>query len=131
MAVNDRSSSSAKELALALGLFLVSIFGAMLAAVAALIIWLGERLGSMVAAATVVALFFSLLAVVSYLLSLREAVARFTTQMESLSEMADLVRRGYRWFRRYFGGCSLLATGIPLVRYCGYCLCNRIDAFLV
>ena len=67
MAANNRSSASTKELTLALGLFLVSIFGAMLAAVAALIIWLGERLGSMVAAATVVALFFSLLAVVSYL----------------------------------------------------------------
>lgn len=104
MAANNRSSASTKELTLALGLFLVSIFGAMLAAVAALIIWLGERLGSMVVAATVVALFFSLLAVVSYLLSLREAVTRFTTQMESLSEMADLVRRGYRWFRRWFGG---------------------------
>lgn len=91
------------RLVTALFIFAVSLFCTILTAVAALVLWLAARIGSLVTAAIVVSLFFAVLATVSYLLSIREAIGRFREELETVYEMADHFRSGYRWLRRQFG----------------------------
>lgn len=89
---------------LALALFLIGVAGAVVALVAALVIWLGERLGSMVVAAVTVALFLLLIASISYLLSLREAVRRLGARLDGLCRLSEFIERGYSWVRRWLEG---------------------------
>lgn len=95
----ERKASSGGAVALALALFLIGIFGALVTGLTALIVWLGEWLG-VVGAALVVCLGFLLMAAMSYLLTLRDAMRRISTQFETVSHVADLIQHGYNWAMR-------------------------------
>lgn len=99
----ERTTKVGGRLITALFIFAISLFCTVLTAVGALVIWLAERIGSLVTAALVVALFFAVLTTVSYLLSIREMIARFRDELETVYEMANHFRKGYRWFRRQIG----------------------------
>jgi|GEM_PF-2207447 len=99
----ERATKVGGRLITALFIFAVSLFCTILTGVGALVLWLAARIGSLVTAAVVVCIFFAMLATVSYLLSIRETIARFRDELETVYEMADHFRSGYRWFRRQFG----------------------------
>lgn len=92
-----RASSSSVVLALAL--FLVGILGALVTGLTALIVWLGEWLG-VVGASLVVCLGFLLMATLSYLLTLRDAVRQISEQFETVAQVATLIQHGYNWVMR-------------------------------
>ena len=77
-------------------LFVTAIAGALLAGLAAMILWLATLLGVIGAAFTV---FVSCLvaAWLCYLLSLRAAIRRIEERMESVSYAALLIERAYAW----------------------------------
>lgn len=91
------------RLVTALFIFAVSLFCTLLCGVGALVVWLAERLGSLVVAAVVVALFFAVLATVSYLLSVRELIDRLREELATIYEMALDFRKGYQWVIRQVG----------------------------
>ena len=92
-----RASSSSVVLALAL--FLVGILGALVTGLTALIVWLGEWLG-VVGASLLVCLGFLLMATLSYLLTLRDAVRQISEQFETVAQVATLIQHGYNWVIR-------------------------------
>ena len=99
----ERASDTGGRLITAILIFTVSLFCTLLTGVAALILWLAARIGSLVTAAVVVCLFFAVLAIVSYLLSIRDAIARFRNELDTVYEVANRIRRGYRWIQQQFG----------------------------
>ncbi|MBQ5653698.1 MAG: hypothetical protein IIV28_02780 [Alistipes sp.] len=99
----ERTTKVGGRLITALFIFAVSLFCTILTGVGALVIWLAARIGSLVTAAVVVCLFFAVLTTVSYLLTVRETIARFRDELETVYEMADHFRTGYRWLRRQIG----------------------------
>ena len=94
----ERRASSSGIL-LALALFLIGILGALVTALTALIVWLGEWLG-VVGASLVVCLGFLLMATLSYLLTLRDAMRQISEQFETVSHVAELIQHGYEWVMR-------------------------------
>ena len=64
-----------------------------------MIVWLGEWLG-VVGASLVVCLGFLLMATLSYLLTLRDAMQQISEQFETVSHVADLIQHGYEWVMR-------------------------------
>lgn len=75
----------------------------------ALVVWLSEVMGSFVGAALLVGGFFGILATVTYLLSIREAVERIRIQLETVYEVAQAAKAGYEWItKRLFLLLSLL-----------------------
>lgn len=99
----ERATKMGGRLVTALFIFAVSLFCTILTGVGALVLWLASRIGSLITAALVVALFFAVLALVSYLLSIRETIARFREELETVYEMAAHFRKGYQWLRRKAG----------------------------
>ena len=99
----ERATKFGGRLITALFIFAISLFCTILTGVGALVIWLASRIGSLVTAAVVVCLFFAVLTTVSYLLTIRESIARFRQELETVYEMADHFRNGYRWLRQQFG----------------------------
>lgn len=99
----ERATKMGGRLVTALFIFAVSLFCTILTGVGALVLWLASRIGSLITAALIVALFFAILASVSYLLSIREMISRFREELETVYQMADHFRRGYRWLHRHIG----------------------------
>ena len=95
----ERRRSSGSAVALALGLFLVSILGALVTGLTALIVWLGEWLG-VVGASLLVCLGFLLIATLSYLLTLRDAMRQISEEFETVAQVATLIQHGYNWVLR-------------------------------
>lgn len=85
------------SLAAAAALFTIGLFGALITGLAALVLWLAEWIGSVALAAFIVFLFFCVLAAVSYLLTIREAIERSRAQLDTVSEVAGLLKQGYDW----------------------------------
>ena len=77
-------------------LFVTAIAGALLAGLAALILWLATVLGIIGAAFTVFVLCL-VVAWLCYLLSLRAAIRRIEERVESVSYAASLIERAYAW----------------------------------
>ena len=77
-------------------LFVTAIAGALLAGLAAMILWLATLLG-VIGAAFTVFLFWVVVAWLCYLLSLRAAFRRIGEKMESVSYAASLIERAYAW----------------------------------
>ncbi len=93
-----------KEKELSGGRFVVAflIFGttvaiAILLLLAALVVWLSELTGSFIASALILGGFFAVLAMLIYLLAIREAVERIRTRAETVYEVARMARSGYEW----------------------------------
>ncbi len=76
--------------------FVVGAVGALLAGLAALVLWLSTHIG-LLGASIVVFLGCSLLAGLSYRLSIRPAMRRMEEKLETISYVADLIERGYDW----------------------------------
>jgi hypothetical protein len=76
--------------------FVTAIAGALLAGLAALILWLGTLVG-IIGAAFTVCLLCLVVAWLCYLFSLRATFRRIEEQMESVSYAATLIERAYAW----------------------------------
>lgn len=87
------------HLGLALILFVVGTAGALLTGITALLVWLSEWLG-FAGAALVICVLFSLVALLSYLLTIRDTLRRATARLETVSDVAILIQEGYDWVVR-------------------------------
>lgn len=63
----------------------------------ALVVWLTDLMGSVIASTLIIGGFFGILAVVIYQLSIRDAVAEIRAQLETVYEVTGLVKTGYEW----------------------------------
>lgn len=63
----------------------------------ALVVWLAEVTGSLIAAALILSALFALASAAIYVLSIREAVERIRTRAETVYEVARAARSGYDW----------------------------------
>lgn len=70
---------------------------AILLLVTALLVWLSEAMGSFVAAALVLGASSAVLAGVIYVFSLRDALERIRTELETVYEVARMAKEGYDW----------------------------------
>ncbi|MBR5849512.1 MAG: hypothetical protein IKZ12_00415 [Alistipes sp.] len=95
----ERRASSGGAIAWALALFLIGILGALVTGLTALILWLGAWLG-VVGASLVVCLLFVVIATLSYLLTLRNAIRVISDQFETVWRVAELIQEGYDWALR-------------------------------
>ena len=91
------SSARTGSLAAAAALFTIGLFCALITGLAALVLWLAEWVGSVALAAFIVFLFFCVVALVSYLLTIRDAIERSRAQLDTVSEVAGLLKQGYDW----------------------------------
>lgn len=63
----------------------------------ALVVWLTDLMGSVIASTLIIGGFSGILAVVIYQLSIRDAVAEIRAQLETVYEVTGLVKTGYEW----------------------------------
>lgn len=70
---------------------------AILLLVAAAVVALSCLTGSLILSALILGGFFALVAVLVYLLSIRDAVEQIRTQMQTVYEVAEAAKTGYEW----------------------------------
>lgn len=63
----------------------------------ATVIWLSELTGSFIASILIVGGFFALLALLIYLLRIRDAIEEIRTEMETVYDVARTAKAGYEW----------------------------------
>ena len=89
-------ASSERPFAGALVFFLVMALSAYVLLATALVVWLAELLGSLPLAAALLGGFTLLLAVLAYLLAVRDAIARLRERWEVIYEVMRSLHNGYR-----------------------------------
>ena len=72
--------------------------------VVALVIWLAELMGSLIAPCLLVGLFLALLAVIIYKVSLRDAMREVDERLSVVYEVTKLLREGIAWGVNLFFG---------------------------
>lgn len=88
--------SSERPFAGALVFFLVMALSTYVLLATALVVWLAELLGSLPLAAALLGGFTLLLAVLAYLLAVRDAIARLRERWEVIYEVMRSLHNGYR-----------------------------------
>lgn len=88
--------SSERSFAGALVFFLVMALSAYVLLATALVVWLAELLGSLPLAAALLGGFTLLLAVLAYLLAVRDAIVRLRERWEVIYEVMRSLHNGYR-----------------------------------
>lgn len=68
----------------------------------ALVVWLADVTGSLIASTLIVGGFFAVIAAVIYLLSIREAVKHIREQIETVYEVAHAAKEAYQWLSNKF-----------------------------
>lgn len=86
---------------------------AILLLLAALAVWLSELTGSFIASALILGGFFAVVAMLIYLLVIREAVECIRLRAETVYEVARIARSGYEWIT---GKCAFLLQLHDLLR---------------
>ena len=69
--------------------------------VVALVVWLAELMGSLIYPCLIVALFLSLLAIIIYKVSVRDALREMQERMGVVYEVTKLLREGVEWISRF------------------------------
>ena len=72
--------------------------------VVALVIWLAELMGSLIAPCLLVGLFLALLATIIYKVSLRDAMREVDERLNVIYEVTKLLREGIAWGVNLFFG---------------------------
>ena len=72
--------------------------------VVALVIWLAELMGSLIAPCLLVGLFLALLATIIYKVSLRDAMREVDERLSVVYEVTNLLREGIAWGVNLFFG---------------------------
>ena len=72
--------------------------------VVALVIWLAELMGSLIAPCLLVGLFLALLATIIYKVSLRDAMREVDERLSVIYEVTKLLREGIAWGVNLFFG---------------------------
>ena len=78
-------------------LFGLTTTAAVILLITTLVVWLAEVTGSMIWATLIVGGFFAIVATIVYFASVRGVIRYIRDQMENISEMAQLIKAGYRW----------------------------------
>lgn len=99
---------SGERFAVALILFAITVWIAILLLVTALLVWLTQAIGSLAVAALIAGGCFVLLAAVVYLVSLRETLERLRARAETVYEVARAARSGYEWVMEKLAAARLL-----------------------
>lgn len=101
MGMDNRKTSGGHFVA-ALVFFVMTASIAIFLLLTALVIWLSVLTGSFIASSLIVAGFFAVIAVVIYLLSIREGVERIRDQVETVYDVAHAAKEGYAWLTDKF-----------------------------
>lgn len=101
METNDRKTSGGSFVA-ALVFFVMTASIAIFLLLTALVVWLSEVTGSFIVSSLIVSGFFAVLAVVIYLLSIRDGVERIRDQVETVYDVAHAAKEGYQWISEKF-----------------------------
>ncbi|WP_295936506.1 hypothetical protein [uncultured Alistipes sp.] len=96
METKNRKSSGG-HFAVALIFFITAAAIAILMLLAALVVWLSQLTGSFIISTLIVGGFFGLLAIIIYMLSIREGVERIRDQLETVYDVAHTAKEGYQW----------------------------------
>lgn len=94
--MKERASSGGRFV-VAFLLFGTTVAITILLLLAALVVWLSQLTGSFIAAALILGGLFAVVAMLIYLLVIREAVERIRTRAETVYEVARMARSGYEW----------------------------------
>ena len=63
----------------------------------AVVVWLSQLTGSFIASALILGGFFGVVALLIYLLSVRDAIEQIRTEVETVYEVANAAKAGYEW----------------------------------
>ncbi len=74
--------------------------------VVALVVWLAELMGSIIYPCLIVGLFFALLSIIVYKVSLRDVMREWHERIRVIYEMSKLLREGFAWCTRLLFGSS-------------------------
>lgn len=77
--------------------FSLSAVMAILLLVTAAIVWLSAHIGSFTLSALIVGIGFVILTISIYMLSIRRSVEEIRGQVETIYDVAQLVKQGYEW----------------------------------
>ena len=72
--------------------------------IVALVVWLAELVGSIILPALLLGLFFALLAIIIYKVSLRDAMREIDERFRAIYEVTRLLREGIAWGVNLFFG---------------------------
>ncbi|MDE6375052.1 MAG: hypothetical protein K2L09_04850 [Alistipes sp.] len=101
MSENDKSASGG-HLMLALLFFCVTAGTAILLLIAALVVAISELLGSLIWSTLIVGALFALTALAIYYFSIRGPLEQLRTRLETVYDVARLVKQAYDWVSRKF-----------------------------
>ena len=88
----------------ALFIVVLAALAAALLLVVALLVWLAELMGSILYPALLLSLFFALLALIIYKVSLRDAMREVDERLSVVYEVTKLLREGIAWGVNLFFG---------------------------
>lgn len=94
--MENRAPSSGNFVASFIFFALTAIIAIMLI-ITAVVIWLSELTGSFILSALIVGGFFAVIALVVYLATIRDAVARMQEQIDTIYDVARTAKAGYEW----------------------------------
>lgn len=98
----DNRKTSGGHFAAALVFFAMTATIAIFLLLTALVVWLSVLTGSFIASSLIVAGFFAVIALVIYLLSIREGVEHIRSQIETVYDVAHAAKAGYEWLTDKF-----------------------------
>lgn len=110
--MKERASSGGRFV-VAFLLFGTTVAITILLLLAALVVWLSQLTGSFIAAALILGGLFAVVAMLIYLLVIREAVECIRLRAETVYEVARIARSGYEWIT---GKCAFLLQLHDLLR---------------
>ena len=110
--MKERASSGGRFV-VAFLLFGTTVAITILLLLAALVVWLSQLTGSFIAAALILGGLFGVVAMLTYLLVIREAVECIRLRAETVYEVARIARSGYEWIT---GKCAFLLQLHDLLR---------------
>lgn len=96
----DRNTPSQSHFVIALIFFALMATTGVILLIATLVFWLSALTGSPTAASLIVCGLSFIAATTIYLLSLRGPIARMQDKIETVYEVAQSARDGYRWISR-------------------------------
>ena len=99
----DDNKLSTRTLLAPLIYFAVTTIAAMILIVATVVVWLAELIGSATIATLIVGGFFTFVAWLIYVLSVKRSIDYIRDRLDTIYDVAFAVRNGYKVALRYFG----------------------------
>ena len=93
----DELKTESRRIAASILFFAVTTTAAIVLFITAAVSWLADMIGSTAAAAAIMGGFFALVAFIVYAVGVRQAIEYLRRRIETVYEVAETVRKGYRY----------------------------------